>query len=127
MPGPRRNIGSHFVLIPYVGEFTSMVKKAEALATKEAVITMERYAKKNTPHRTGANLRSIKSKSKGQAGIVWTTSGYGFWLEVVDRIYERGIKGYLSGALRVGVKAYPRFLKERMDAIPPFRPTFPRL
>lgn len=126
MPSKRRNIGKHFVLVPYFDEMANKVAEAEAKSTKQTIVVMERFAKINTPFRTGTNSRSIMSKALAKAGIVWTTSGYGFWLEVLDRVYERGFKGYMRGAFNAGKKEYLPFLKKAMADGTRIRPPLPR-
>ena len=97
----KTNIGTNFVLVTYFGEVEKKMSAAADKAVAQATIIAERSAKKNTPFRTGTNSRSIISEVVGGTGIIRTTSGYGFWLEVVDRTYDEGHKGYLREAYHV--------------------------
>lgn len=122
-----RQIGKNFVLIPHVTSIVSKVRKAERIGAVQASIVMQRSAQTDSPFRTGTNSRSIRRKTRGAGVIVWTTSSYGFWLEVLDRTYEQGIKGYLRKAWRKGAAAYPGFIKKAYGAQPKVRPMRPSL
>jgi len=57
------------------------VNQAGEKALKNVVIKIERDAKHDSPFLTGNNERSITSEVKGMTGKVYSTSGYGGYLE----------------------------------------------
>lgn len=63
-------------------EVSDKVRKAAERAVKETVLDIEGSAKKGSPVDTGHNRRSIESKAEGLSGQVYSTSGYGGWLEI---------------------------------------------
>ena len=115
----------NFVFVPYVDAMLRKVTKGSTRATVQVAVLMKRTAMINTPYRHGTNQRSIRRKTRGNSLAVWTTSGYGFWLEVIDRVYDFGHKGYMRQAFNKGIEAYPRFIRKAMDALPKVNPARP--
>ena len=63
------------------GEGNEKVSKAGADALKEVIVRITRDAKADSPWLTGNNSRSIDFESEGLSGAVYSTSGYGGYLE----------------------------------------------
>jgi hypothetical protein len=65
---------------------TIIIKQRLALAFRDGVDNIVRDAKKLSPYQTGTNRRSIEAEVKatpsGVSAQVFTTSGYGGWLEI---------------------------------------------
>ena len=57
------------------------IQKAGAEGLKSVIVKIARDSKKDTPWLTGHNSRSIDYEAKGLKGSVYSTSGYGGFLE----------------------------------------------
>lgn len=68
-----------------IDEVKRKVDSAVEKAIKDTVLEIENSAKKGSPIDTGHNRRSITSEAEGKTGKVYSTSGYGGWLEVGTR------------------------------------------
>jgi len=68
-------------------EVLRKVNDAAIKAVKDIVLDIESEAKHNHSYKdkTGHNTRSITSEANGLSGSVYSTSGYGGWLEVGTR------------------------------------------
>ncbi len=62
-------------------EVRDKVNKATEKAIKDVVVDIANDAIKGSPVDTGNNRRSIKYEAKGLEGVVYSTSGYGGYLE----------------------------------------------
>jgi len=58
------------------------VGKAGADALKSVIVKITRDSKHDSPWLTGNNSRMIDFNIKGLTGSVYSTSGYGGWLEI---------------------------------------------
>jgi len=58
------------------------VRDAAEMAIKDTVLEIENTAKQLSPVLTGNNMRSIESSADGLEGKVYSTSGYGGYLEL---------------------------------------------
>ena len=66
-------------------DFPGVKKKIEdagGKGLKEVIVAIARDSKHDTPYKFGVNRGSIEYKHKGLTGAVYSTSGYGGWLEV---------------------------------------------
>ncbi len=59
----------------------SQVEKASGAGVKDTVIDIARDVVRDSPWLTGNNARSVDYSVDGMAGMVFSTSGYGGWLE----------------------------------------------
>lgn len=62
-------------------EFKDKVNKAGQKSLKDVVIDIANDAIKGSPYLTGNNRRSIKYEAEGLSGAIYSTSGYGGYLE----------------------------------------------
>lgn len=63
------------------GEASEKVQKAGEKALKNVITAIANDAIKGSPYLTGNNRRSIQYEAKGLSGSVYSTSGYGGFLE----------------------------------------------
>ena len=95
-------------------KFTAKAQKATEQAMKDTVVLIAADSIKGSPFLTGNNRRSIKYEVKKLTGSIFSTSGYGGFLETgtvklsarpyfkpaLDRNFPKFpqiMKGYLSG------------------------------
>ena len=71
--------------------------KASSDSLKEVIVLIANDSKKDTPWLTGNNSRSIDYESKGMTGSVFSTSGYGGFLETGTA--KMGARPYMKPAL----------------------------
>lgn len=106
-----------FRLKSHVDRFTKLFDKATNRATAKLVKMVERDMKKLTPYRHGTNQRSIFSKSKGNSGFITANSGYSFWLEVLDRVYEFGERLYMATSYENNKKKYEGLIRKEFKKL----------
>ena len=95
---------------PGVGD---KIKKAGKDAIKDLVVAIARDAIKGSPVLTGNNRRSIKYEVKKLSGSVYSTSGYGGYLETGTR--KMGAKPYFKPALDKNIRKFPGKVKAKME------------
>ena len=93
-----------------LNEVKNKVNKAAEDALKEVIVKIANESKHDSPWLTGNNSRSIDFNHKGLTGSVYSTSGYGGWLEtgtarMPARPYFKPALDRHIGELPAGVKA----------------------
>jgi len=91
-------------------EVKDKVNKATEKALKDVVVDIANDAIKGSPKLTGNNARSIKYEAKGLEGAVYSTSGYGGYLEtgtvkMAPRPYFKPALDKNAHKLPAGIKA----------------------
>lgn len=120
---------STFILKDNSAQFMKVLNRAEAMGTAKTVKRIEATAKKNSPVRTvgtpaelrrygsGTNQRSIVSESKGKSGSIRSSSGYGWWLEILKRTYNIGRRAYLRLGYETHKKQLPGDIRDAWQKI----------
>ncbi len=92
------------------------VENAGKDAIKDLVVAIANTAIKEHPWktRTGNNARSIKYEAKGLKGSVFSTSGYGGYLETGTR--SMPAFPYFKPAMDKNIKKFPKDIKVKMEA-----------
>ena len=93
-----------------IREVTNKVNNASKKAFKDTVVDIANDAIKGSPQLTGNNIRSIKYDIDGLSGAVYSTSGYGGYLEtgtsrMVARPYFKPALDKHFSKLPAGIKA----------------------
>ena len=97
-------------------EVENAVNNAAKTTVKEVVVLIASDVKKGSPVLTGNNRRSIVYKV-GSFGVletegeVYSTSGYGGWLE----LYHRSKAGYFRRAMEAHMGKLPSGIKARLN------------
>jgi len=91
------------------------VKEATEKGFKDVIVDIANDVIKIHPWetKTGTNSRSIRYKIEGIKGSVYSTSGYGGWLEVGTRRMRRAYP-YFKPAYDKHFKKLPERIKERL-------------
>lgn len=79
-------------------------------AMKDVVVLITNDSKKGSPFLTGNNRRSIKFEAKGLTGSIYSTSGYGGYLETGTRFMAA--QPYFKPALDKNFPKFTRIMKE---------------
>lgn len=87
-------------------KFGTKTRKAGEKAMKDVVILIANDSIRGSPVLTGNNRRSIKFQAKGLTGAIYSTSGYGGYLETGT--VKMPARPYLKPALD---KNFPKFAK----------------
>lgn len=104
-------------------EATATVLKAAREAMRDTVVDVTNDAVKDSPVLTGNNRRSIKGETSGFGsgevvdqdkiqGAVYSTSGYGGFLETGTR--KMGARPYFKPAADRNVPKFPQRMKEHL-------------
>ena len=88
------------------------INKAGADALKEVIVNITRDAKHDTPWLTGNNSRMIDFNVKGLTGSVYSTSGYGGFLETGTA--RMPARPYMKPALDRHIVKLPAGVKAKM-------------
>jgi HK97 gp10 family phage protein len=95
-----------------VKEVKNKVKNATEKSLKNTVVAIANDAIKGSPKDTGNNMRSIKYEAKGMNGAVFSTSGYGGYLETgTSRMPARP---YFKPALDRNIHLLPKGIKAEL-------------
>jgi len=93
-------------------EAQDKIKKAGGKALKNVVVDIANDAIKGSPFLTGHNRRSIMFEVQGLVGAVYSTSGYGGYLETgTSRMPARP---YFKPALDRNIKKLPTGIKAEL-------------
>jgi len=68
-------------------KLSDKTKKAAEGAIKDTVVNIANDAIAHSPHKYGHNKQSIKYQARGLSGSIYTTSGYGGYLETGTGIF----------------------------------------
>jgi len=101
-----------------IPEVQRKVESASEKALKDVVTDIANDTIKGSPIDTGNNRRSIDYEAKGSSGSVFSTSGYGGWLEVgthkKDRSWKMPPRPYFKPALDRHIKELPAGIKANL-------------
>jgi len=95
-----------------IPEVQKIVKEASEKALKDIVIDTANDVIKESPILSGTNKRSIKYETKELGGVVYSTSGYGGFLEIGT--YKMRARPYFKPAFDKHFKDLPERIKERL-------------
>ena len=90
-------------------EVIDKVNKATEKAIKDVVVDIANDAIKGRPVLTGNNRRSIKYEAKGHEGTIYSTSGYGGYLETGT--VKMPARPYFKPALDRNIHKLPQGIK----------------
>ena len=88
------------------------VDKATEKAIKDVVVDIANDAIRGSPVMTGNNRRSIKFEAKGKEGAVYSTSGYGGYLETGT--VKMAARPYFKPALDKNIIKLPQYIKAEL-------------
>lgn len=91
-----------------------IVEDASRDAVRDLVTAIANDAIKGSPYLTGHNRRSIKYEAKKLSGSVFSTSGYGGYLETGTG--KMPARPYFKPALDKNIKKFPGKVKAKMEA-----------
>lgn len=99
-------------------EVLDKVNSASAKGLKDVVVDIANDVIKGSPVKTGNNRRNIKYETKGLTGFVYSTSGYGGYLEVgthnPDKSWKMLPRPYFKPAYDKHYKELPKRIKARL-------------
>lgn len=95
-------------------EVINKVKNAGSKGLKDTVVDIANDVIKGSPVRTGNNARSIAYEAKEQEGSIYSTSGYGGWLEV-GHGEDPHPRPYFKPALDRHFKNLPKNIKAHLS------------
>jgi HK97 gp10 family phage protein len=95
-----------------IKEVQDKVKEAAEKALKNVVVDIANDVVKGSPVETGNNRRSIQYEAKGLEGSIYSTSGYGGYLEVGTR--KMPARSYFKPALDRNIKKLPEGIKTEL-------------
>ncbi|GAG85503.1 unnamed protein product [marine sediment metagenome] len=90
-------------------EVINQVNRATEKAIKDVVVDIANDAIKGSPVETGNNRRSIKYEAKGLEGSIYSTSGYGGYLETGT--VKMAAQPYFNPALDRNIHKLPSYIK----------------
>lgn len=93
-------------------EVQDKIEQAAEKALKNVVVDIANDVVKGSPVETGNNRRSIQYEAKGLEGSVYSTSGYGGYLEVGT--VKRSATPYFKPALDLHLKELPEGIKKEL-------------
>lgn len=93
-------------------EVQDKVNKATEKAIKNIVVDIANDAIKGSPVLTGNNRRSIMFEAKGLEGIIYSTSGYGGYLETGTA--TMAAQPYFKPALDKNIHKLPQGIKAEL-------------
>lgn len=94
-------------------EAQNTVNKATEKALKNVIIDIANDAIKGSPVKTGNNRRSIMFEAKGLSGSVYSTSGYGGFLETGT--VKMPARPYFKPALDRNIHKLPAGIKTSIE------------
>ena len=95
-----------------VAEANAEVNRASEKALKKVITDIANDAIHGSPHLTGNNKRSIKYEAKGLSGSVYSTSGYGGFLETGT--VKMAARPYFKPALDKNISKLPAGIKAEL-------------
>lgn len=95
-----------------LGKLSGDMKKAMPLGLKDLVMAIANSAIRGSPFLTGNNRRSIRYDAKGLTGSIFSTSGYGGFLEIGTAVMAG--RPYFQPAVNQWLPKFGDFIKERM-------------
>ena len=95
-----------------IREVMDRATKAATGALKELTVDVAGDAIKLSPQLTGNNMRLIKYEAKGLEASVYSTSGYGGYLETGT--WKMPARPYMKPALDMNVKKFPELFKAKL-------------
>lgn len=93
-------------------EVQNKVNKATEKAIKNTVVDIANDAIKGSPVLTGNNRRSIMFEAKGPEGVIYSTSGYGGFLETGTATMPA--QPYFKPALDKNIHKLPQGIKAEL-------------
>ena len=93
-------------------EVKNKVNKATEKAIKDVVVDIANDAIRGSPYLTGNNRRSIKYEAKGLEGAIYSTSGYGGFLETGT--VKMPAQPYFKPALDKNIHKLPAGIKAEL-------------
>lgn len=95
-----------------IKEVNDKVNRAAEGGLKDVIVDIAHDTMKGSPILSGNNRRSIKYDSKGLSGSVYSTSGYGGWLEIGTS--KMSARPYFMPAYNRHSKELPKRIKRRL-------------
>ena len=95
-----------------IREVQDKVKEAAEKALKNVIVDIAKDVIEGSPVETGNNRRSIQYEAKGLEGSVYSTSGYGGFLEVGT--VKMNARPYFKPALDMHFKELPEGIKTEL-------------
>jgi len=94
-------------------EAQGAVRKAAELGMKDTIVDIANDAIKGSPKRTGNNARSIQYEAKELEGSIYSTSGYGGYLETGT--VKMAARPYFRPALDRNIGKLPENIKRHLE------------
>jgi HK97 gp10 family phage protein len=95
-----------------IKEVQDKVKEAAEKALKNVIVDIAKDVVEGSPVETGNNRRSIQYEAKGLEGSIYSTSGYGGYLEVGT--VKMNARPYFKPALDLHLKELPEGIKTEL-------------
>lgn len=95
-----------------VKEVQEATREATEKGLKDIIVDIARDAIKDSPKLTGNNMRSIRYEAEGLEGSVYSTSGYGGYLETGT--VKMPARPYMKPALDRNIRKLPERIKEHL-------------
>ena len=95
-----------------LGNLTDKMKKAMESGMKDLVVAVAGDTIKGSPVDTGNNRRSIRYEAEGLSGSIFSTSGYGGYLETGTAVMSA--RPYFKPALDKNLPRFGNFIKEHL-------------
>jgi len=96
-----------------LGKLSGKMKDAMEAGIRDLVVAVAGDAIKGSPVLTGNNRRSIRYEAKGLEGSIFSTSGYGGFLEIGTAVMSG--RPYFRPALDKNLPNFGKFIKEHLS------------